>query len=60
MKNISYASVHFESNFQKNVSSMTQSYYVKLKIAFSIFDLRDVCVSYSFKTRGENSFTQPE
>lgn len=60
VQNIRYASVYSESNFQRNLSLMAQSYYVQLKIVFSIFDLRDVCVSYSFKTRGKNSITQPE
>lgn len=49
-----------ESNFQRNLSPVVQSYYGQLKIVFSIFDLRDVCVSYSFKARGKNSITQPE
>lgn len=43
----------------KGISPMAQS-HVKLKIVFSVFDLRDIRKSYSFKTKGKNSFTQPE
>lgn len=39
---------------------MAQSYYAKLNVVYSIVDLGDVCESYNFKTRGKNSFTQPE
>lgn len=44
----------------KGISTMAQSCYVKLKIVFSVFDLRDIRKGYSFKTKGKNSFTQPE